>query len=205
MESATNRHEAARSASLWFRYTVKMNHEEPASNGSNVPDGQMKQPTDETRATAYHEAGHAVMAILLGRPIEKVTIVPAKIATGGGRLGACRIQKGRSKPSQDELEDDVLILLGGMVAESHSTGRYSLAGAGQDLRMVQRLLSNRAGTEKKLARATRRALEKTEHLLSAAVAVEAIQLIAEELLERETISGRAVRHLFQMAGRRQGS
>lgn len=153
-------------------------------------------------ATAYHEAGHAVMALLLGRPIERVTISPAQLQTGGRRLGACKVQKGRSKASQDGLEDEVLILLAGMVAESYFTHRYCLAGATQDLQAVKRLLANRAPRERQLERLTRRMLDKTEHLLSVSVNRKAIVLIAGELMKKETISGRAVRHLFQEASTR---
>lgn len=150
-------------------------------------------------ATAFHEAGHAVMAELLGRPIEKVTILPAKLNVGGARLGACKIQKGRKKASKDAIEDEVLILLSGMVAESHYTNKYSQIGAAQDLMMVRRQLMNRAQSEKKLERLTSRLLHKTEHLLAEDTNRRAIKLIAQELLERETISGRTVRHFLDQA------
>ncbi|MEM7561142.1 MAG: cell division protein FtsH [Planctomycetota bacterium] len=169
-----------------------------------------KQPAEinaidvERIATAYHEAGHAVIAIMLGRPIEKVTISPAKLQTGGQRLGVCKIQKGRTKPSKDALEDDVLILLAGMVAESQFSGRYDPSGARQDLRMVERLLDNRARNQKHLEKLVRRSLEKTEHLLADDVASAALKLIALEVLEKETISGRAVRHLYKMAEQQSG-
>jgi ATP-dependent Zn protease len=150
-------------------------------------------------ATAWHEAGHAVMAVSLGRPIEKVTISPAQLQTGGSRLGVCKIQKGRSKASNDQLEDEVLILLAGMVAESRFTGRYCTDGAAQDLENVERLLSMRATSERHLERLTRRMLDKTEHLLGEKGHAKAVQLIAQELLLHVTISGRAVRHHFQHA------
>ncbi|MEO8497083.1 MAG: cell division protein FtsH [Planctomycetota bacterium] len=150
-------------------------------------------------ATAYHEAGHAVMALTLGRPIHKVTIEPAQLQTGGSRLGACKIQKGRSKTSKDWLEDEDLILFAGMVAESHFTSQYCVQGAAQDLRAARRLLANRATSESQLERLTRRLLDKTEHLLGDEGHAKAIELIAQELLQKETISGRAVRHLFQQA------
>lgn len=153
-------------------------------------------------ATAYHEAGHAVMALAVGRPVEKVTIIAAALQTGGSRLGACKVQKGRSKASKDGLEDEAMILLAGMVGESHFTRRYSPDGAAQDLRMAQRLLSDRAGSERQLERLLTRVLKKTEHVLAEAVHVDAIASIATELYEKETISGRAVRQLMQEAEHR---
>lgn len=152
-------------------------------------------------ATAYHEAGHAVMAYALGRLVDKVTVSPAQIQTGGFRLGACKMQKGRSKPSRDYLEDEVLILFAGMVGESHYTQQYCQAGAAQDLQAVKRLLKTRAPRERQLQRLAQRLLDKTEHLLNDQVNRRAIAMIANELLKKETISGRAVRHLLQEAAR----
>jgi hypothetical protein len=149
-------------------------------------------------ATAYHEAGHAVMALSLGRPVHKVTIVPGQML-GGIRLGACEIDKRRLKASKAWLEDDVLLLLAGMVAEAHFTGEYCQAGATQDLLIVRRLLQARAANERQLERLQRRLLDKTEHLLSDEGHAKAIELIARELLHKTTISGRAVRHLFEQA------
>ena len=158
-----------------------------------------KDPAAVQLATAYHESGHAVMALLQGRPIEKVTICPAQMAAGGSRLGACKIQKGRQKSSQDPLESEVLVLLAGMVAESHLTGRYCQAGASQDLMMVERLLSRRVSKERELQRLAKRMLNKTEHILNDQTHRKAIMSIAQELVKKETISGRAVRQLFSEA------
>lgn len=156
-------------------------------------------PAAAQLATAYHESGHAVMALLEGRPIEKVTICPAQMEAGGSRLGACKIQKGRQKSSQDPLESEVLVLLAGMVAESHFTGRYCQVGASQDLMMVERLLSRRVSKERELQRLAKRMLNKTEHILNAKINRTAIISIAQQLVKKETISGRAVRQLFTEA------
>ncbi len=150
-------------------------------------------------ATAIHEAGHAVMALLLGRSVQKVTIAPGKLQSGDMRLGICEMKKGRSKASKDAVEDDVLILLAGMVAESRFTGQYCHAGAAQDLLAVKRILQNRAGNERQLARLQRRMLDKTEYLLDDPGNARAVQSVARELLQRTTISGRSVRHLFDQA------
>ena len=174
-----------------------MSDEEPTSTGSTGESSQSN--AFRLTATAYHEAGHAVMALTLGRPIHKVTISPAQLQTGGSRLGACSIKKGRSKNSKDWLEDDVLVLFAGMVAESHFTAQYCVQGAAQDLRAAKRLLANRATSERQLERLMSRLLDKAEHLLADQGHAQAIELIARELLQKETISGRAVRHLFQQA------
>jgi hypothetical protein len=159
-----------------------------------------KSEQPEQQTVAYHEAGHAVMAIIVGRPIQKVTISAANMSTGAVRLGACKIRKGRSKPSKDWLEDEALIFFAGMVAESHFTGQYCEQGAGQDLRIVRSLLSQtRAVSQRQLEKLERRLLNKTEYLLADKQHSKAIQLVANELMEKITISGRAVLHLFNRA------
>ncbi|QDV70662.1 ATP-dependent zinc metalloprotease FtsH [Rosistilla carotiformis] len=162
-------------------------------------DPAARQAAIELTATAYHEAGHAVMAISLGRPIQKVTIAPGPLQTGGYRLGVCELRKGRGRASQDVIEDEALILLAGMVAEARFTGRYCPRGAAADLRTVERVLEGRAKTQRQLERLQRRLLDKTEHLLSDEAHAVAIERIAKELIEKTTISGRAVRHLFEQA------
>ena len=101
--------------------------------------------------TAYHEAGHAVMALALGRNIQRVTIEPDP-----KRLGACEIKKGSFRPSPDVLETSVLIFYGGLVAEGRYRGQYCWAGAGQDLRDIRYLCGMRASGEKAIERLEQR-------------------------------------------------
>lgn len=150
-------------------------------------------------ATAFHEAGHAVMAVSLGRPVQKVSISPAQLHSGGTRLGVCELQKGRTKASKDAVEDEVLILFAGMVAESQFTGSYCQRGASRDLNAIRRLMQARAANERQMLRQERRLLDKTEYLLSDDRHRRAVERIARELVEKTTISGRAVRHLFEQA------
>jgi len=60
----------------------------------------------DRRYTAYHEAGHAVIALRLGYEIRKVTIVPRR-----GSLGRAEIRN-RTSP------DDIRISLAGALAEA---------------------------------------------------------------------------------------
>lgn len=174
---------------------------ENTPNDAPTGDAQNNQTAPDPRlvATAYHEAGHAVMAMIVGRPVQKVTITPGNLQTGGVRLGACEMKKGRLKSPKDWLEDEVLILLAGMVAEAQFTGEYCEQGARLDLLAVRRLLQTRAGTERQLERLQRRLLDKTEHELSDTGNSKAITTIAQELILRQTISGRAVQHFYNQA------
>src|SRR5271163_2105137 len=114
---------------------------------------------DHDQATAYHEAGHAVVALILGRPVKRVSILPKH-----ERLGVCEFGKGSVKPSEDRLEREILIALGGIAAEARFTGNYSWDGAARDQQYVQRLAVKRAG-EGRTERHQRRLLAKAEHLL----------------------------------------
>ena len=145
-------------------------------------------------ATAYHEAGHAVMALALGRPVQRVSVLPNHL-----RLGQCEIKKGSFKPTDDALEARILILLGGPAAEARHTGKYCWAGAAQDLRGVRSLTQMRAASERQVERLERRMLDKAEHILDQPGMWEAVVQIADELLRCTTISGRAARHFFDKA------
>ena len=172
--------------------------DEPQESNAN-PDEAPDSAGLQLAATAYHEAGHAVMAISLGRSIQKVTIQPGKSQRGQTQLGVCEIQKGRFKPTKNMLEDDVLILFAGMVAEARSTGQYCHQGASQDIRAIERMLEDRARNESQMVKLQRRLLDKAEHILHDEGHSHAIELIARELIEKTTISGRAVRHFFDQA------
>ena len=151
-------------------------------------------PNNDVSGTAYHEAGHAVIALYLGRPIQRVSIQPGHL-----RLGECQIQRGSFKPSKDQLETEILILLSGAAAEARYVGRYDWGGAIQDMRGVNRLVEMRAGGPRQIDRLKRRMLDKTEYLLDQPGVWAAIELVAKELLQHTIISGRAARHFFDQA------
>lgn len=177
--------------------TVTANSSSADSRGENHP---VEKPDPRLMATAYHEAGHAVVATLVGRTVKKVTIVPSKPHLGRVRLGVCKMEKGRAKASKDWVEDEVLILFAGMVAEARFTKRYAPEGAAKDLQAIRMLLQNRAPNERAMERLEKRLLQKTEHLLSDEQTMQAVKRIAAELVDKQTVSGRAVRHFLQQGG-----
>lgn len=146
-------------------------------------------------ATAFHEAGHAVVALCLGRPVHRVSVLPNQL-----RLGQCEFGKGRFKASEDVLECEILIALAGFAAEARHTGTYHREAANQDLRHVRRLVLERK-SERAAPRYEERMLAKVEAMLLDDSTWRAIELIAAELLKHGVISGRAVRHLFEQATR----
>lgn len=149
--------------------------------------------------TAYHESGHAVMALAVGRSIYKVD-VQAK----GTRLGVCKMNKGRagkarsSKASVDELEGDLLILLGGMAAEARRSGRYNMQGASQDLREAESLAMMRAGNANQASKVLKRAMDKVHHLLSKPEIWRSVKVIATGLVANSSMSGKQAKHLYEM-------
>ncbi len=86
---------------------------------------------DERRTTAYHEAGHAVVAVLLPQadPLHKVTIVPRGQALG---VTMQLPEQDRHTHSKEYLEAQLAILMGGRVAEEAFTGRIT-SGASNDI------------------------------------------------------------------------
>ena len=150
-------------------------------------------PPSELVATAYHEAGHAVVALALGRPVHRVTVRPTT-----DRLGQCEFKKGRHQPTDDWVEDEILIALAGMAAEAKATGVYERGGAARDLRFARSLMLQRA-SERSLERFERRMLGKVEHLLGDDGHWRAVEAIAAELVAKETISGRQAVHLFEQS------
>lgn len=155
------------------------------------------EPNEQSQelCTAYHEAGHAVMALVFDRPVQKVSILPDQ-----RRLGHCELRKGVSRASQDRLEADILILLAGVVAEAIHSGSHNWTGAALDLQSVRRLAVMRSG-QGQAEKLTRRLLAKTRHLLQQTRNWNAVDQIAAELLEKKSISGRSARHYFEQTAK----
>jgi cell division protease FtsH len=88
---------------------------------------------DERRLTAYHEAGHAIVAIKIpgSDPIHKVTIVPRGRALG---LTASLPEVDRHNYSKDWLIGSLAMFFGGRVAEEIVFGPDKVTtGAGNDI------------------------------------------------------------------------
>jgi len=88
---------------------------------------------EEKRITAYHEAGHALVAVLVPEadPLHKVTIIPRGMALG---LTQQLPLEDRYTYSRSYLEANLRVLMGGRIAEEIVFGSERMTtGAGNDL------------------------------------------------------------------------
>ena len=96
----------------------------------------MVMTEDEKKLTAYHEAGHAIVAIYspASDPIHKATIIPRGRALGM----VMRLPEGdRVSMAKDKLYADLRVACGGRIAEEMIFGSEKVTtGASSDIRMV---------------------------------------------------------------------
>jgi cell division protease FtsH len=87
---------------------------------------------EEKKVTAVHEAGHALLAVLLPHadPVHKVTIIPRGMALG---LTTMLPVDDKHNYNRDYLNDQISILLGGRIAEEITMNGSMTTGAGNDL------------------------------------------------------------------------
>ncbi|MDT8435925.1 MAG: ATP-dependent zinc metalloprotease FtsH [Gemmatimonadota bacterium] len=94
---------------------------------------------EERRVTAFHESGHAVIALRVPGldPLHKVTIVPRGRALG---LTASLPEEDRHNYTKDWLEGQLTMLFGGRVAEELVFGEGKITtGAGNDIERATNL------------------------------------------------------------------
>ncbi|HZZ10820.1 MAG TPA: AAA family ATPase [Paraburkholderia sp.] len=174
---------------------------------------------DERTRIAVHEAGHGLVAALLGTGVlEEVTILPR-----GGALGVALITKAQDKHlyRETEIRNEIQVLLGGRNAEVLTFSEAS-SGAASDLQEASRisldmvskfgfnsdgdlfslaaLPSQYAGLQMKGAIEHANVLlkelnEECYQLLQAYEPV--LRAIADELLEHETVPGESVYRLIK--------
>ncbi len=93
---------------------------------------------NEKLTTAYHESGHAVVALCVKHadPVDKVTIIPR-----GMSLGATHFMPKKNRLSywKRELLDQLSVLMGGRIAEEVFVGDIS-SGAQMDITQATRLV-----------------------------------------------------------------
>lgn len=132
--------EAALLAARRNKKKIEMNElEEAVERVVAGPERKSKVISDkEKKLTAYHEAGHALVGMLLTHtdPVHKVSIIPR------GRAGGYTLmlpKEDRYYATRSELHDQIKTLLGGRVAEALILNEIS-TGAQNDLERATELV-----------------------------------------------------------------
>jgi len=148
-------------------------------------------PIDAERLTAFHEAGHAVMAELCGRLLTEVEIVGDREHTGSVQSLAFPPDP---EAEAEDIERHLKIILAGTVAEAMVSGRQGWDEMSEDVDAAVRL--------------GMRLVDDCEDVLplleDIGVDVErdlqrnwsAVEMLAAELLARKTLTGSEVRKLL---------
>jgi cell division protease FtsH len=131
--------EAALNAARYNQKTVRMHDFEFAKDKVLMGSERRSMIISdaEKRVTAVHEAGHALLTVLLPHadPIHKVTIIPRGMALG---LTQQLPADEKHNYSRDYLNDQIAILLGGRIAEEITMDSLT-TGAGNDLERATEL------------------------------------------------------------------
>ncbi|MSP82808.1 MAG: ATP-dependent metallopeptidase FtsH/Yme1/Tma family protein [Alphaproteobacteria bacterium] len=99
----------------------------------------MVMSEEEKRLTAYHEGGHAIVAMHCpaSDPIHKATIIPRGRALG---MVMRLPEADRYSVSREKLEADIAVAMGGRIAEELVFGHAKVtSGASQDIVMATRM------------------------------------------------------------------
>ncbi|GHT97515.1 hypothetical protein FACS1894126_1710 [Alphaproteobacteria bacterium] len=217
--------EAALLAARRERRVVSMNELEEAKDKvmMGAERRSMVMTEDEKKLTAYHEAGHAIVGINIPEsdPIHKATIIPRGLALGMVmRLPVTD----RISVSRIKLEADLSVCAGGRIAEELIFGKEKVTtGASSDIEQATRIANmmvvewgmsdklgflsyNEEGVNKKLSAATAKIIDdevreivdrtykRAESILRNNM--NALGLLAEGLLEHETLSGEDIRKII---------
>ena len=94
----------------------------------------------DKKQTAYHEAGHAILTKLLqpDDQVHQISIIPT------GRAGGYTIQRPNNDPmysSKSEMQNEIIVLLGGRVAEDIIFGDVN-TGASSDIKRATSIAKN---------------------------------------------------------------
>jgi len=157
---------------------------------------------------AYHEAGHAVMAVLLRGRLASVTIDSnRKVCKDRGAAGVTahrkfagndfdEIRSGRGARKRRLIERAVQVYYAGSVAVSILVGRTDWEGAGKDLEELGDLLWRITLSEEEAVAYGRWLWIRTRNILSGERFWAMVEAVAEALLERETLTAKEVRTIM---------
>jgi hypothetical protein len=161
--------------------------------------GNPERMIEAERLTAYHEAGHAVMAHLCGQQITEVEIVG-----DADRAGSVHSLSFPTDPAESDdpgaereaIEKRLKCILAGTVAESMTSGRHGWDEACEDLDLAVRLAMPLVDDCEDVLPFLEELRARIEDDLRAHWPV--IETLVSELLDRKSLSGVDVRKIIEL-------
>lgn len=169
-------------------------------------------PEEDSLLVAYHEAGHALVAVIEGVPVQSVTIMPT--TTGAGGLTVMG-QQMKNYYKKSDYENSIRVSYGGRAAEEVIFGEDLVTtGASADINNATNMIRSAATyygfdlcdtkkhaplvykeiSQENLEKAANKYYKETVELL--AQNVDALKAIAQELIENGTITGKRVAAIY---------
>lgn len=152
---------------------------------------------DRLRAIAFHEAGHAVMGWRCGARFRSMTLRAARGASGG--VWFCEALHPESLTSPSQVERAALIYMAGPMAAWPFERRFRAASARRDLEQAYALVQQGAASWNDARARWGLLKERAWNILAEERAWRAVCALAQALIERETLPGRAARSLIERA------
>jgi hypothetical protein len=169
------------------------------------------QRQESEEVTAYHEAGHAVAALRLNRPLTCATIVPGDDGSLGHISGRQLSQQMReeylagpgggraSRRLRDVIEAEIVVLFAGGLAEAQRKGHRRRLGTGGDYFMAVEWADCICGSMAETAAFLGWLYVRACHLVDDPVNWFLIRRFAAVLIEEKTVNGRRARQVYEQA------
>lgn len=172
---------------------------------------------DNVELVAWHEAGHALAGLMIGQDLTKVSIIPSTSGAGGAtfitpkKLGLFTV---------DELREQVIMLYSGRNAEQILSEQNGIkngvtTGASNDIEkatdIIKKMITeygmneefgllNLEGLDVKSEIITKEAVKLAQELKEVSYSllasnIEQLKMIAEKLIEKETLTGEEVKNI----------
>lgn len=163
----------------------------------------MKRGNHHRKATAYHEAGHAVAAFFLGFKTRQVTVKPGKDYSGlHSEMGRHYLEgldcREITPLVRDRIERRVIVRLAGAAAQRRFNRRsYRHYHADDDHQQAVDLLFRIASSGKEVTAYCRWLGIRTENIV--ACHWQEIKNVADALIEQETLDGATITQVIRQA------
>ncbi len=152
---------------------------------------------------AYHEAGHAVMAVLTRTPLRDTTILSSRLGASSGATRLVETSNGRTKFAakmklgtrghRRMLRRACCDIAGEIAQRRFAPGSWRTMHSRSDLANISRLLDSLGLSEERLNTLAKAIVARAYSLIQANWSC--VAAVASELLERKTLTGAQVRRI----------